>query len=309
MKRVQYKSYGGPDVMSIGDYKVPALQPDQVLVSVRAAALNPLDWKQRQGAMKLFMGKAFPKGMGSDFAGVIEAVGTSVSHVQIGDEVFGTMDVRQPGAFAEALVTQSSYVVKKPSQISFAEAACLPIPAATAWAALLTQSNVSKNSHILINGCTGAVGSMAVQLALAHRAKVSGTCSPASKPEARRMGVETVFDYADEEVWRSVGPFDIIFDTAGSLSIARGLALLKSGGRFIDINPTPGRMLRGMLSRRYKVAFATMGTRHLPEIAELAANGTLKVAIGIESPFSEALVAIAAAETGRRKPGRVVLTF
>ncbi|SDH40506.1 NAD(P)-dependent alcohol dehydrogenase [Chitinophaga filiformis] len=309
MKRVQFNHYGGAHEMYMGEYQLPQLKRDEVQVRVKAAAINPLDWKQRQGSMKLLMGSAFPKGIGSDFSGIVEAVGKDVSNIKVGDDVFGTMDVKKPGAFAEVLVTASRYVTKKPSHLSFTEAACLPIPVQTAWAAMYLKARVSDNSRILINGCTGAVGSMAVQLALAKGARVAGTCSQASMLNARLAGVDPVFNYADDEYRHSIEPFDVIFDTAGTLDVGNGLSMLKPKGVFIDINPTPKRMIRGLLSRRYKLVFATMATQHLPEIAALAAQGVLKSVIGLEAPFSDAVATITAVEKGQRVQGRVVLSL
>lgn len=309
MERVQFDHYGGADAMSIGPCDMPQPRQGQVRVRVRAAAINPLDWKQRQGAMRLFMGRRFPKGMGSDFAGVIEALGEGVAEFQIGDEVLGTMDVRHPGAFAEVLVAAARNVAIKPPQLSFEEAACLPIPCATAWAAMLHKGRVTSGTRVLINGCTGAVGAMAVQLATAKGAEVAGTCSRGSMERAREAGLALAFDYANPDSWRTTGPYDVIFDTAGTLDVGRGLSMLGPRGIFIDINPTPQRLLRGMLTRRYKLVFATMANRHLAEIAELSAQGTLKPVIAVKRPFSEAVQTIAAVEGGRRLPGRVVLTF
>ncbi|MCF1440717.1 NAD(P)-dependent alcohol dehydrogenase [Ralstonia pseudosolanacearum] len=309
MKRVQFDRYGSADAMRVGKYEVRQPKRGQVLVRVKAAAINPLDWKQRQGAMRLFMDKQFPKGMGSDFAGVVEAVGEGVDTFHVGDEVLGTMDVKRPGAFAEALVTASTNLVRKPSQLSFQEAACLPIPCATAWAAVLLKGQVSSRKRVLINGCTGAVGAMAAQLAMANGAQVAGTCSRTSMERARKAGLDRIFDYADPDSWSAEGPFDVIFDTAGTLPVGHGLSMLKPRGVFVDINPTPRRLLRGMLTRRYKLVFATMALQHLAEIAQLAAQGTLKPTIGLEKPFSDAVETITAVEHGLRTPGRVVLTF
>ncbi|MDB0544378.1 NAD(P)-dependent alcohol dehydrogenase [Ralstonia solanacearum] len=309
MKRVLFDHYGSADAMRIGKYAVPQPKRGQVLVRVRAAAINPLDWKQREGAMRLFMDRQFPKGMGSDFAGVVEAVGDGAGTFHVGDEVLGTMDVKRPGAFAEVLVTDCTNLAMKPSQLSFEEAACLPIPCTTAWAAMLLKAQVSSRTRVLINGCTGAVGAMATQLAKANGAQVVGTCSRMSMERARQGGLDRVLDYADPDAWSADGPFDVIFDTAGTLPVGRGLSMLKPKGVFVDINPTPRRLLRGMLSRRYKLVFATMGTRHLDEIAQLAAQGTLKPTIGLERPFADAVETIAAVEGGLRTPGRVVLTF
>jgi len=307
MKRVEFDRYGGPAVMRMSDCSVPEPGRGQVQVRVAAAAINPLDWKQREGAMKLMMSRRFPKGMGSDFAGVVTAVGDSVHDLRPGDEVFGTMDVKQPGAFSDVLVTESRLVAKKPPQLSFAEAACLPIPCTTAWAALLQKAQVTKGSHVLINGCTGSVGSMAVQLARLQGATVAGTCSPGSMSAARSAGVDSVFDYANEAAWAAEGPYDVIFDTAGTLDVGRSLRLLKLSGKFIDINPTPRRLVRGVLSPKYKMAFATMAHNQLSDIARLAADGVLKPLVGLSRPMSEAVMTIAEVENGRRVQGKVVL--
>lgn len=307
MKRVQFTRYGGPEVMSVGDYILPEPGEEEVRVAVRAAAVNPFDWKLREGGMKLFMNRRFPKGLGTDFAGVVTAAGPKVTNVHVGDEVFGSMDFRKSGAFAQALVVESFRVARKPSQLSFAEAACLPIPAMTAWAAILGKTDLRPQSRIFINGCRGAVGAAAVQLAIAHDAQAAGTCSTASASAAMAEGVLPVIAYGNKRAFAKAGKFDVVFDTLGTLPLSQGLALLKRGGIFVDINPTPGRIVRGLMSGRYRLAFATQGEPHLPDIAELAGKGILRPTIGLEVPFGESLKAIATAETGPRVPGKVVI--
>ncbi|WP_245269713.1 NADPH:quinone reductase-like Zn-dependent oxidoreductase (plasmid) [Ensifer sp. WSM1721] len=133
-------------------------------MSIKAAAINPFDWKLRRGALKLLTGRRFPKGMGTDFAGIVEATGGKVTNVQIGDEVFGSLDFKKSGAFAEAALVDARHLAKKPPQLSFSEAACLPIAAMTAWVAILDRAEARAGSRIFINGCSGAVGAFAVQL-------------------------------------------------------------------------------------------------------------------------------------------------
>ncbi|MBB3138296.1 NADPH:quinone reductase-like Zn-dependent oxidoreductase [Rhizobium pisi] len=309
MKRVQYDRYGGPEKMYFGECDVPRVGDGEVRVSVKAAAINPFDWKLRQGAMKLVTGRRFPKAMGTDFAGLVEAAGRNVGNVTVGDEVFGTVDFKKSGAFAEAVVVKADHVAKKPPQLSFAEAASLPIAAMTAWAAVIDRAQARPGARIFINGCSGAVGAFAVQLAISRGAHVAGACGPASRDSARAAGVAPIFAYSDSEAYARGGTYDAVFDTLGTLDVGHGLSMLNPRGVFVDINPTPGRLLRGMLSRRYKLAFATMGIKRLPEIAELAASGTLRPAIGLEAPFTDALSVIADAETGRRTSGKTVLTF
>lgn len=309
MKRVQYDRHGGPEKYYVGEHDLPEPAPGEVRVAVRAAAVNPLDWKLRDGAMKMMTGRRFPKGVGTDFAGVVEHLGPGVTGFSIGEEVFGTLDFRRSGAFADAVNVAISNIARKPAEVSFAQAAALPIAATTAWAALLDRASTRSGSRVFINGCSGAVGSMAVQLAVAQGARVSGACGPGSKNAAVSAGVSTVFDYGDQGLYSRTGQFDVVFDTLGTMPVGKGVSLLKPGGVFVDINPTPGRFLRGLVSRRYKVAFATMGTKYLPEIAGLAGRGVLRAMIGAEVPFNEALRALKAAEVGPKPNGKTVLLF
>lgn len=309
MKRVQYDRHGGPEEMYVGECELPGVRDDEVRVSVKAAAINPFDWKLRQGAMRLFTGRRFPKGMGTDFAGVVEATGRKVTNVQVGDEVFGTVDFRRSGAFAEAVVVAAGHLARKPPQLSFSEAASLPVAAMTAWVAMVDRAQVRPGSRVFINGCVGSVGAFAVQLAIARGARVSGSCGPVSKDSARAAGVEPIFGYAEGRTFARDGKYDAVFDTLGTLDVGDGLSMLTPSGVFVDINPTPGRFLRGILSRRYKLAFANIGIKHLPAIAELAAVGTLRPTVGLEAPFGDALSAVTHAESGSRSSGKVVLTF
>ncbi|AKK00920.1 NADPH:quinone reductase [Pseudomonas sp. Cab53] len=307
MKRVQFGRYGGPEEMSFADYTLPPLAPQRVRVRVKAAALNPLDWKVRRGDMKLVSGWKFPQGMGSDFAGVVEQIGAQVSGFQVGDEVFGTTEISRQGAFAEVIDANAKLVVRKPASLSFSEAACLPIPATTAWAAILGIADAGPGSRIFIHGCSGAVGSCAVQLALAHGAQVSGACGAASLAAVKAAGVNPALTYSDKASFAAEGLYDAVFDTLGTLTLDDGLKLLKPKGRFIDINPTPGRVLRGLVSGRYRMTFSTSGYKNLEDIARLSAEGTLHGCIGLEAPFADALSVIKAAEQGHRRLGRIVL--
>lgn len=306
MKRVQFGRYGGPGEMSLGEHTLSLLAPGRVRVGVKAAAVNPLDWKIRSGQMKFVTGRKFPQGMGSDFAGVVVDVGAEISEFQIGDEVFGTVDIKRQGAFAEFVDADPRLLMHKPALLSFSEAACIPIPAATAWAAIVGAAKARPGARVFINGCSGAVGNFAVQLALAHGASVAGSCGNSSMRAVRSVGVEPLFSYADISI-ASSGPYDAVFDTLGTLSVADGLALLKPKGCFIDINPTLGRALRGFASGRYKLVFATTGYKNLGDIAKFASEGKLRPTIGLEASFLDALTVIADVEAGRRPPGRIVL--
>lgn len=307
MKRVQFFHYGGPEEMSFGELVLPKLASGHLRVRVKAAAINPLDWKVRLGQMKLFTGRQFPQGMGSDFAGIVEEVGDGITNFQAGDEVFGTLAIKRQGAFAEVVDADARLVVHKHPSLSFSEAACIPIPAATAWAAIVRLAQAHPGTHVFVNGCSGAVGSFAVQLAQAFGACVSGTCGTSSKANVRSAGVDPVFAYSDYAAIALNGPYDIVLDTLGTLPVSVGLTMLKPKGRFADINPTLGRMSRGILSVRYKLVFATAGYKYLTEIAKMAADGKIRSSVGIEAPFADALGVLEDFEMGRRPPGRGVL--
>lgn len=295
--------------MYIGDYVLPPPGPGQVRVNIMATAINPVDWKVRRGVMRIVTGNRFPRGMGTDFAGVVEAIGRGVMNVRVGDEVFGTTDLKSSGAFGPMAITESRYVVIKPANLSFSAAACLPVPATTAWAAIIDKGRVQAGSRVFIHGCSGAVGAFAAQIARAHGAEVCGACGPAAISSAKAAGIHPVFDYADRQSFAARAAFDIVFDTVGTLDVGAGLAMLKSTAVFIDINPTPRRLLRGMLSRRYKLVFSTMGYQHLPGIGTLAEQGTLCPTIAQEAPFSEAIPILTNVEAGKRPAGRVVLVL
>src|SRR5215471_20480964 len=151
MKRIQFHRYGGPEEMRLEDGQLPALRDDEILVRVKAASINPVDWKIRQGAMKFMTGKKFPRGMGQDFSGVIERVGSGVKRFRVGDEVFGSTPVKTSGSFAETLITQEKLATKKPATLSHAESATLPVAGTTALIALTRKVRLKSGQKVFIN--------------------------------------------------------------------------------------------------------------------------------------------------------------
>src|SRR5271156_783406 len=165
MRRVQYHRYGGPEELRLEEFSLPEPGRGQIRVQARAAAANPMDWKIRNGELKMMTGRSFPRGLGHDFAGVVEALGPAVTRLKVGDEVFGATGLKQSGTFAEALVTDEKTVFLKPRSLSFEEAAALPIVSATAWTALVDLAKLQAGQQVFITGCLGGVGRIAVQVA------------------------------------------------------------------------------------------------------------------------------------------------
>jgi len=307
MKRIQFHRYGGPEVMRLEEFALPALRAGRIAVRVKAASVNPVDWKLRNGDVKLLTGFRFPRGMGMDFAGVVEAVGPGVSRLKPGDAVLGTAGARQPGAFAEALVAGEASAIVKPAGLSFEQAACLPIVAVTAWNGLIHKARLAPGQSVFVHGCLGGVGRAAVQIALMHGAKVGGSCSAESFAEARILGADPLVDYADADLSALERRFDIVFDTAGTLAMRQAFALLRPGGVFLDINPAAGRFLRGLLDRRYRFVLADVTAATLGKVAEAAAAGHLMPVIGRTVTLTEAIPAIANLEATRRPRGKLVI--
>lgn len=311
MKRIEYSSYGGPERMRLADAVVDAPGADEVRVRVRAAAINPVDWKVRRGDMKMMTGRSFPRAMGQEFAGVVESVGRAVTRFKPGDEVFGTVGLKASGAFAGQVVTSQDLLAHKPAAVSFEQAACLSVAPLTAWRGLVDKAHLAAGQAVFVAGCGGAVGRAAVQLAKVLRgASVAGSCGAGDLDAARAMGVEPVLDYARGDLSALAARFDVVFDTAGQLSIAQGLALLKPGrGLLLDINFTPVRMLRGLLAPRYKILMGTPSVALLEAVGRAAADGILQIEIGRSAPLQEAIALVTDFEQGRKGKGRSVITM
>lgn len=310
MKRIEYDRYGGPEVMRLAEFEPATPGAGELRIRVRAAAINPVDWKVRNGDMAMMTGRRFPRAMGLEFSGVVQSMGPGVQRLKIGDEVFGTVPMKASGAFADVLVTKEALVCRKPAGLSFAEAACLCVAPVTAWRGLHDKARIRSGQRVFVAGCCGAVGRAAVQLGLDRGALVAGSCGPADAELARSMGVDPVFDYTDADLSTRLGRFDVCFDTAGKLSVAQGLSLLAPGpGVLLDINFTPARMLRGLLSRRYRVLMGTQSADVLEKVADAAARGVLRIVVGRQVPLAQSIGLIADLEQGRKGRGRAVITM
>jgi NADPH:quinone reductase-like Zn-dependent oxidoreductase len=232
MKRIQYHRYGGPDVMKLEECELRRPGKGEVEVKVAFAAINPIDWKVRNGHLKMVTGKTFPHAMGSDFSGTVISVGPNVTRFKPGDAVFGMAHIRHGGALGEAVVAPETFLVAKPGSVSFEDAACLATPGVTAWNGLIDKAKLTAGKRVFVNGCAGAVGDAAVQLALISGATVSGSCSQDSMPRARDRGVHPLFDYRSTDLSGIGDRFDVVYDTAGTMTIKVGLGLLGAGGTF-----------------------------------------------------------------------------
>jgi NADPH:quinone reductase-like Zn-dependent oxidoreductase len=232
MKAIRYARYGPPDVLELRDVDVPAVGDDDVLVRVRAASVNPLDFHFLRGTpyfLRLLAGVSRPKvdGLGADFAGHVEAVGAKVAGLRPGDEVFGS----HRRAFAEYVtVPVGGALLPKPAGLTFAQAAAVPVAAVTALQALRDKARVRPGHRVLVNGAGGGVGSFAVQLAKGFGAEVTGVCRTGNVELVRSIGADHVIDYTREDYTRLGRRYDAIIDMAGNHSLLENRRALAPKG-------------------------------------------------------------------------------
>jgi NADPH:quinone reductase-like Zn-dependent oxidoreductase len=255
--------FGLPEVLRVEEVERPSVGEHDVLVRVRAVSVNPLDWHVVTGVpyvARLEAGWRRPKSprIGTDFAGVVEAVGAAVREFRAGDEVFGA----RPGSFAEyQLVPEGRAIVAKPANVTFEEAAAVPVAAVTALQALREKGRVERGMRVLVNGASGGVGTFAVQIAKADGADVTAVCSTRNVEQARALGADTVIDYTREDFTRDGARYDVILDNVGSRSWRDYRRALTARGRLVVVGgPKRGRVL-GPMSNLVRLEIASLATR------------------------------------------------
>ena len=309
MKRLQYDKYGGPEVVRLTAFTLPQPGEDEVVVRVAAASINPVDWKIRGGELKMMIGFKFPRAMGADFAGTVEAVGPKVSRFKPGDAVVGALPLKASGAFATKLIISQKFVVKKPDNLSFEQAATLPIAGVTAWFVLVQNAQLARDQKVFINGAMGAVGQAAIAIAREIGAEVVGRVGPKSITQARSMGLADALDYTKPLPENLNGIFDVVFDCNGSLTLADEGRLKKKGGKIYDIVPSASKFVRSLLSRSRKIVFADLKDDNLQQVVNFAAAGKITIPVVKTCSLADAPDVLASLERGQRLNGKAVITF
>ncbi|NKI69332.1 alcohol dehydrogenase catalytic domain-containing protein [Collimonas pratensis] len=309
MKRIQYHQYGGPELMQLDDFELAAPGKGEVTVKVKFAAINPIDWKLRNGMMKIVTGNAFPRAMGMDFSGVVTAIGPDVTRFRPGDAVFGLARFKESGALGQAVVTKETFLAKKPDEISFEDAACMGTPGVTAWNGLVDKAKLKAGQLVFVNGCAGAVGEAAVQIARILGASVEGSCSAGSMERARSLGVQAVYDYRTTDLGTLAERFDVVYDTAATMTTAMGLRLLQKDGVFLDLNPTPGKFIRSIFNRKLKPIVGTPRPDILERVATEARKGKFRLPIARIVALNEGIQLISELEAGLKLGGKCLVAM
>lgn len=306
MHAVRLHQYGAAENLVYEETQRPEPQEGVVLVRVRAAGVNPVDWKTREGRGVADTLES-PIILGWDIAGVVEEVGDGVDQFVAGDEVFGMVRFPEFGdTYAEYVAAPAGELAKKPTTISFAEAAATPLVALTAWQALFETAQLQAGQTLLVHAAAGGVGHVAVQLGKWRGARVIGTASARNAEFLRSLGVDQIIDYTHERFEDAARAVDVVLDTQGDETQRRSFAALKPGGMLVSIAETPDQSL----AQRYGVRTARIRVRpsgeQMAEIAQLLVRGNLRVEVARTFPLSEAAAAHRLSEEGHTR-GKIVL--
>ena len=325
MKAIVYEGFGSPDILRCQDIEKPTPGESKVLIKVRAASINPLDWKLMKGGpflvrMMLGLGKPKLRRPGVDVAGEVEAIGRNVTEFKPGDEVFGTCF----GAFAEYATSASvfglkSVLVKKPENVTFEQAASAPVAALTALQGLRDKGRIQAGQKVLINGAAGGVGTFAVQIARLFGAHVTGVCSTGNVEMVRSIGADRVIDYTQNDFTKSGERYDIVLDCVGNHSLSACRRLLNPQGRLVMVG-APDRAT-GIVARVIgALAWSRLGTKKmvffiarvnkddLNTLGEFMASGKVRPVIDKRYRLSEASEAFRYMEKGHAR-GKVLISL
>ncbi len=285
MKAVRIERYGNEEVVEIADVDRPKPGAGQVLVKVKAAAVNPVDWKIREGLGEMF-GLKPPLILGCEVAGTVETVGDNVEDFSPGHDVYGYLGAYS-GGYAEYVAAPASEFVRKPKQINFDAAAAVPVGALTASQGIFDHGKLMSGQRILITGASGAVGSMAVQLANVIGAHVIGTGSGRNEEFVRGLGADEFIDYKKGKFEEEVSDVDVVFDTVGSETQDGAFRTLKRGGVLVSTVNPPSEEKAKQFGVKGAMVMVTPKPDQLAEINRLVETGKLKVRVAKVLPLAE----------------------
>jgi NADPH:quinone reductase-like Zn-dependent oxidoreductase len=305
MKAIVINEYGNEDVLNYIDIECPEPKVGEILVKVDVAAVNPADWKIRDGMGENF-GFQLPIVLGGDIAGTFAAVGDGVENFQQGDAVYGMTLSNLSGGYAEYAITNADAIAPKPDDLSFEEAAAIPIAALTAWQAMFVVANLNSGQRILITGASGGVGSMAVQLAKAKDAFVIVTASGKNEQFVRDLGADEFVDYTKQHFEKIVKDVDVVFNMVGGDTQDKAFQTLKKGGFLVSSAHTPSAEKAREFGVESAWFFCQQGAQQLAQINRLIAEGKLKVHIETVLPLTEVKKAHQLSQSGRTR-GKIVL--
>lgn len=333
MKAFVMKGYGGPERTGFMDVPIPKPASGQLLVRVRAAGLNPVDFKTRKGWVRLVERYTMPAVMGNELAGEVVACSPQAHRFRVGDKVFARVAKNRMGAFAQFAIVEEKHAAAMPASLDFTQAAAIPLAGLTAFQALRDELHVSKGQRILISGGAGGVGSFALQIARYFGAWVATTASPRGEAMVRELGADMIIDYTRQDVDAVLSGLDGVFDTVGGKTLEQSFGVVRRGAPVVSVGsrPEPKTASQDMglglgyqalfwllslpLTRRarrhgtsYRFLYMHPSGADLSELARLVDAGALRPVLDSVYPFERMNEAIARLEEGHAK-GKIVVTM
>jgi NADPH:quinone reductase-like Zn-dependent oxidoreductase len=333
MRAYVLKHYGGPEGSRLMDVAAPAPGPCDIVVDVRAAGLNPVDFKFRQGKLRVILRPRLPFVLGNELAGEVVATGRDVKRFRVGDRVFARVAKDRAGAFAEQACVDEDHAALMPRNLDFTAAAAVPLAGLTALQALRDELGVNPGQKVFISGGAGGVGTFAIQIAKWLGAHVTTTASKRGEALVRSLGCDEVIDYTVQDISRAEGRYDAGFDLIGGKTLEQMFDIMQPGTKIVSVAalPEPQTATRDLGGRRalsaifwlisygirsrarrtgvsYRYLFMHPSGSELAQLAELIEQGKLKVIVDKAYPFAEISDALAYVESGRAK-GKVVVTM
>ena len=306
MKAVIIENYGGIDELKYTEIEEPNLKDNDVLIEIAATSVNPVDWKLREGHLKGMLQYDFPFILGLDAAGTIKEVGKNVTKFRIGDNVFTRPDITRNGTYAEYVAVDENLVAKKPENLSFEEAASIPLVGLTSWQCLVDFADIKQGDKVLIHAGSGGVGSFAIQLAKSFGAWVVTTCSTRNVEFVKSLGADKVIDYRNEDFTQVLADMDIVFDTLGGDIQTQSYDVLKEDGKLVSIASQPDQELAQARKVKAGFVFLEPDGEQLAKIGEMIEQGKIRANVGTVMELKEIQEAHRLSETHHAK-GKIVL--
>lgn len=330
MRAAVIERYGDNEQIKLITVSTPKVGAKDILIEVKAASINPLDTRIREGKLKQVLPFEMPLILGNDFAGIVVATGSQTKKFKVGDEVYARSDVMRIGSFAEYTVVDEGNLSLKPKKLTMEQAASLPLVALTAWQILVEKAHIKKGQKVLIHGGAGGVGSIAIQLAKHLGAYVATTASKADFLAVKKYGADKAIDYKTEDFSTLLKNYDLVLDTKGGETLDRSFRILKRGGMVASVNGTPDanmaselglnpviKLIMTLLSFRNNKKAKKLGVRYafhfmrpsgtqLEKLRILFEDGTLRPVVDKVYPFESIKEALTYSESGKAK-GKIVV--
>lgn len=305
MKAVQIQGFGDRSVLELNSIAIPTPAENEVLIKVKSASVNPVDWKIREGYLQPLLNHPLPLTLGWDVSGEVVATGEKVSSLKVGDAVYSRPDIAKSGSYAEYQTVAADEVALKPTSLNWQEAAGVPLAALTAWQALYETAKLEAGERVLIHAGSGAVGQFAIQLAKLRGAYVYTTTSARNTDLVMSLGADQSIDYREED-FSELRDIDVVFDTIGAETQANSWQTLKQGGRLVSITQDPDADIATKHGVTASFCFVQPNREQLEQLAEIADAGQLKVNIDSEFGLDQIAAAHERSETGRAQ-GKIII--